>query len=116
MPASKPSVPSLPDPGLRWADAHPKHPSFHIHGEPSKGGPTAFFIQLEARDDPTSIAALQAFLRDIGSGVQKEPGTGPWFALRYSRTSFAIFEAFPDDARRNDHNAGPGASVRPLMS
>lgn len=41
-------------------------------------------------------------------GVNKEPLTGPWFANRYSDTTFGIFEAFPDAQARHAHDAGPG--------
>src|SRR4029077_3540696 len=51
---------------------------------------------------------LQGFLKDINAGVDKEPLTGPWFALRYSKTTFCIFEAFPDAEARHTHDHGPG--------
>jgi transposase len=44
---------------------------------------------------------VEQFLRDIPAGVEKEPGTGPWFGCRFSDTTFRIFEAFPDTAARN---------------
>jgi hypothetical protein len=34
--------------------------------------------------------------------------TGPWFALRYSKTTFCIFEATPDAEARHAHDHGPG--------
>ena len=61
---------------------------------------------MEAK--PGKEAKLKEFLRDINAGVDKEPGTGPWFALQYSTTTFAIFEAFPDAAARHAHDEGPG--------
>jgi len=48
------------------------------------------------------------FLRDINNGVNQEPKTGPWFSLRYSKTTFCIFEAFPDATAREAHVNGPG--------
>lgn len=35
-------------------------------------------------------------LRDTHAGVEQEPLTSPWFGVRYSETTFGIFEAFPD--------------------
>ena len=40
--------------------------------------------------------------------MDQERGTGPWFALRYSKTTFCIFEAFPDAQARHTHDGGPG--------
>jgi hypothetical protein len=41
-------------------------------------------------------------------GVNRKPLTGPWFANRYSYTTFGIFEAFPDAQARHAHDDGPG--------
>ena len=41
-------------------------------------------------------------LRDIRACVEDESATGPWYAVRHSPTRFAIFEAFPDIAGRDD--------------
>jgi hypothetical protein len=40
--------------------------------------------------------------------VNQEPGTGPWFGTRFSKTTFCIFEAFPNAEARHAHDAGPG--------
>lgn len=45
-------------------------------------------------------------LRDIYGCVMDEPATGPWFGVRYSKTTFGIFEAFPDIRGRDAHVAG----------
>lgn len=34
-------------------------------------------------------------LRDIRACVETEPATGPWFAVRFSETRFAILKRFP---------------------
>ncbi|KAH9208510.1 hypothetical protein DL95DRAFT_236315, partial [Leptodontidium sp. 2 PMI_412] len=71
-------------------------------------GAKAFFLHLEAK--PGKEDAVQAFLWDIHKGVDEEPLTGPWFALRYSKTSFLIFETFPDHSGRRAHAACPGGA------
>ncbi|KAH6704209.1 hypothetical protein BKA61DRAFT_618095 [Leptodontidium sp. MPI-SDFR-AT-0119] len=77
-------------------------------GDVDGTGRKAFFLHLEAK--PGKEDAVQAFLRDINKGVDEEPLTGPWFALRYSKTSFLIFEAFPDHSGRREHTMGPGGA------
>ncbi|MDT5305437.1 MAG: hypothetical protein QOE48_1105, partial [Mycobacterium sp.] len=63
------------------------------------------YIHLQAK--PGQEDALQKFLSDINAGVDREPLTGPWFALRFSQTTFGIFEAFPDAEARHTHDMGP---------
>jgi hypothetical protein len=41
------------------------------------------------------------------AGVEQEPGTGPWFGLRFSDTAFGTFEGFPDKAARDAHELAP---------
>ncbi|WOI47029.1 hypothetical protein [Acidovorax sp. BLS4] len=50
-------------------------------------------------------------LRNIWACVEAEPATGPWFAVRFSETRFAIFEAFPDLAGRQAHLDGGGGDI-----
>jgi quinol monooxygenase YgiN len=102
------SADRFPIPHTSWT-ATPlsaSHPSFLQPGTDNTPGKKAYFIYLEAREGHED--AVLSFLRDINAGVDLEPGTGPWFGLRYSQRSFAIFEAFPDAERRHDHDAGPG--------
>lgn len=82
------------------------HPGFVVTGIDDTPGPKAYYIHLEAK--PSKGEQVQNFLRDILEGVNKEPLTGPWFANRYSDTTFGIFEAFPDAQARHAHDAGPG--------
>jgi quinol monooxygenase YgiN len=67
-------------------------------------GPKAFYILIEAR--PGKEDEVMQMLRDVHACVENEPETGPWFAVRHSLTTFAIFEAFPDIAGRDAHVAG----------
>ena len=38
-------------------------------------------------------------------------GTGPWYGVRYTNSTFGIFEAFPDEASRQAHLNGEGARI-----
>ncbi|KEF56445.1 uncharacterized protein A1O9_08026 [Exophiala aquamarina CBS 119918] len=98
----------LPNPYSNWSAEDPAHPTFVVHGTDDTPGRKAYFIYLEAAPDHEED--VRSFMRDINTGVDKEPGTGPWFGTRYSKTSFAIFEAFPDAKRRHDHDEGPGGT------
>ena len=82
------------------------HPGWVRSGVDNKLGHKAYYINLEAK--PGKGDKVEQFLRDILAGVEKEPGTGPWFGLRFSETTFGIFEAFSDSAARDSHDIGPG--------
>ena len=43
--------------------------------------------------------------------MQQEPATTAWFGIRLGPTTFAIFDAFPDDAGRDAHVSGKVAKV-----
>ena len=101
---SNPSPGPVPSPDQSRDD--PEHPGFVLHGEDNTPGHKAYYIHLEARKGQEG--ALEKFLADINAGVDQEPLTGPWFALRFSDTTFGIFEAFPDANARHTHDNGPG--------
>ena len=84
----------------------PVHPGFVVTGVDDTPGQKGYYIHLEAK--PGKGEQVQNFLRDILKGVEQEPLTGPWFANRYSDTTFGVFEAFPDAQARHTHDAGPG--------
>ncbi|KAK4947035.1 hypothetical protein LTR10_014177 [Elasticomyces elasticus] len=94
------------DPNASWSHDDSSHPGFVINGVDNTPGQKAYFILLEAKPGKEHLVA--EFLQDIHNGVNQEPLTGPWFGLRYSKTTFAIFEAFPDADARHDHDNGPG--------
>lgn len=50
-------------------------------------------------------------LRDILACVEQEPATGPWYGVRYSQTTFGVFEAFPNLAGRQAHVEGGGGNI-----
>jgi len=85
------------------------HQGVQVVGEQGSEGRKAFFIQIEAR--PAKEEAVVQMLRDIRACVESEPATGPWFAVRFSQTRFAIFEAFPDLAGRQAHVDGGGGDI-----
>jgi hypothetical protein len=85
------------------------HRGVQVLGEQGVEGRKAFFIQIEAR--PGQEEAVVQMLRDIRACVEDEPATGPWFAVRFSQSSFGIFEAFPDLAGRQAHVEGGGGDI-----
>lgn len=134
--ATATNLPPNPNTKADWSQDDASHPGFAMNGLDDTPGPKAYYIHLEAK--PGKEEALQSFLHDINNGVLKEPLTGPvcnfsfccpffnpestfnrpsvlvdvnklqWFALRYSKTTFCIFEAFPHADARHSHDNGPG--------
>jgi quinol monooxygenase YgiN len=64
----------------------------------------ALFVRLEAKTGREE--EVESFLRAALNTVDTEDGTPLWFALRFGPSSFAIFDAFPDDAARQAHLSG----------
>jgi len=54
---------------------------------------------------------LASFLTDALPLVEGEPQTVAWFALRTGASSFAIVDAFPDEAGRQAHLDGAVAAA-----
>ncbi|MCK9377532.1 MAG: antibiotic biosynthesis monooxygenase [Syntrophobacterales bacterium] len=69
----------------------------------------ALYVHLEAK--PGKEADVEKFLREGLSVVQQEPATSAWFALRLGPSTFAIFDAFPDEAGRQAHLSGKVAAA-----
>lgn len=94
---------------------HPVKPSDAAHrgvvvtGENGEDGHKAFYIHIEAKQGKGD--EVVQMLRDIYGCVLDEPATGPWFGVRYSLTTFGIFEAFPNIAGRDAHVAGGGGDI-----
>jgi quinol monooxygenase YgiN len=70
------------------------------------------FARLEAR--PGKEEEVAAFLEQGLQLANQETTTLLWFALRLGPTTFAIFDAFRDEAGRKAHLDGPIA--RALMA
>ena len=85
------------------------HAGVVMTGDDGPDGPKAFYILIEAL--PGREEEVLQMLRDIHACVEQEPATGPWYAVRHSRTQFAIFEAFPDIVGRDAHVAGGGGDI-----
>ena len=69
----------------------------------------ALFARLEAK--PGKENEVAAFL-DQGLQLANQEATTPlWFALRLGPTTFAIFDAFRDEAGRQAHLSGPIAKA-----
>jgi len=69
----------------------------------------ALFVRLEAK--PGKESQVAEFLRSGQPLVQEEPGTIAWFGIQLGPTTFAIFDAFADDAGRDAHLSGKVAAA-----
>ena len=67
------------------------------------------WVELEAKAGKEEEVAN--FLLGGLAIVEQEPATSTWFAVQLSKTRFAIFDTFPDDAGRNAHLAGRVAAA-----
>ena len=67
------------------------------------------FARLEAK--PGKEAELAAFLMQGLQLANQEAATPLWFALRLGPKTFAIFDAFRDEAGRQNHLNGPIAKA-----
>jgi quinol monooxygenase YgiN len=65
----------------------------------------ALLVRLEAK--PGKEDAVVEFLLSALPLVEQEPGTKPWFAVRFGPSTFGIIDAFPDQAARETHLTGP---------
>jgi quinol monooxygenase YgiN len=72
----------------------------------------ALFVKMEAKAGKEQ--AVAQFLADALPAVEAERGTEAWFAVRLGPSTFAIFDAFPDESGRQAHLAGDVA--RELMA
>jgi quinol monooxygenase YgiN len=66
-------------------------------------------VTLEAK--PGKEDDLAAFLKGALPLVEEEPQTTAWFSVRLAPSRFAIFDAFPSEAGRQAHLAGPVAAA-----
>jgi quinol monooxygenase YgiN len=68
----------------------------------------ALLVHLDARSGMET--AVEDFLVGALPAVRQELATRAWFALRFGRGEYGIFDAFPDEAGRDAHLAGPVAA------
>lgn len=78
---------------------HPFHPQLERSGKDMVT--VGFFVRLEAK--PRKEAEVEARLKAALAGVEQEPGTSVWLALRLGPTSFAVVDAFPGERDRQAH-------------
>ena len=64
----------------------------------------ALYVPLEAKPGKEEEAA--EFLRSLLTLTEEEPGTTSWYAVRFDHNTFAVFDAFLDEASRDAHLAG----------
>lgn len=69
-------------------------------------------VHLDVRHDMD--AKVEELLLDAVPDVEAETGTDAWFALRFGRGEYGIFDVFADDAAREAHLQG--AVVAGLMA
>lgn len=69
----------------------------------------SLFARLEAQ--PGKAEEVAAFLEQGLKLANQEVTTPVWFALRLGPTTFAIFDAFHDEAGRQRHLDGPIAQA-----
>ena len=69
----------------------------------------ALFARLEAK--PGKEEEVAAFLKQGLQLANQEATTPLWFALRLGPATFAIFDAFKDEAGRQAHLNGPIAKA-----
>ena len=69
----------------------------------------SLFARLEA--NPGKEADVAAFLKQGLELANREAATPLWFALKLGPSSFAVFDAFHDEAGRENHLNGPIAKA-----
>ena len=66
-------------------------------------------VRLEAK--PGKEGAVLEFLQGGLGVVNEEPATTAWFAVRFGPSTFAIFDAFPNEKGRQAHLDGRVAAA-----
>ena len=69
----------------------------------------SLFVRLQAK--PGKEQDVEAFLKQGLELANAESTTPLWFALRLDNRTFAIFDAFRDEAGRQTHLDGPIAKA-----
>lgn len=69
----------------------------------------AILAQVKAKTGKEN--AVEEFLKGALALANEEAGTTVWFAIKLSSSRFGIFDAFPDEASREAHLAGPIAAA-----
>ena len=67
------------------------------------------WVRLDAK--PGKEAEVEAFLNSGQAIVEAEPATVAWFAIRLDKSTFGIFDVFPDEGGRDAHLSGKVAEA-----
>jgi len=65
-------------------------------------------VRLEAK--PSEEDEVERFLTDARPLVERESETTAWFAVRFGRSEYGIFDVFPDEQGRDAHLQGAVAA------
>jgi quinol monooxygenase YgiN len=68
---------------------------------------TGLLVRLDARAGKER--EVEQFLKSALPLVEEELGTRAWFAVRFGKGEYGIFDTFLDDAARDEHLLGPVA-------
>jgi quinol monooxygenase YgiN len=66
-------------------------------------------VKMEAK--PGKDSEVEELLLSALLMVGREPNTTAWFAIRFGRSEYGIFDVFPDEAAREAHLSGPVAKA-----
>jgi quinol monooxygenase YgiN len=66
-------------------------------------------VRLETK--PGKDADIEKFLPSALPLVRQEASTTAWFAIRFGRSEYGVFDVFPSEAARDAHLAGPVAKA-----
>ena len=72
---------------------------------------THFALYVELKAKPGKQEDVAKFLESARALVLAETGTIAWFAVRFDEATFAIFDAFDDEAGRTAHLNGAIAAA-----
>jgi quinol monooxygenase YgiN len=72
---------------------------------------THFALYVELKAKPGREEEVATFLANARALVLAETGTAAWFAVRFDKATFAIFDAFEDEVRRAAHLNGALAAA-----
>jgi quinol monooxygenase YgiN len=82
------------------------HETETLHSDKVK---TALLVTLEAK--PGKEAEVEKFLRDGLPIVIQEKQTITWYAIKIGKSTFGIFDTFPNEEGRNTHLSGKVAEA-----
>ncbi|MDD5321189.1 MAG: hypothetical protein PHD43_11365 [Methylococcales bacterium] len=64
-------------------------------------------VKMEAK--PGKDSEVEELLLSALTMIRREANTTAWFAIRFGRSEYGIFDVFPDEAAREAHLSGPVA-------